>query len=348
MLSMKRTVRMTEAEIYFLQSFREDLQISTGYYHEKFDDRDIVNLIIHYFSKKDSLNKEIIMRKGVRAIKERNNSINNPSARALVDVGAFDFFNEKPESKVMILDEDSEKEIQTLEKTSPYRSLSWVIKSVLFGIISDPLEVAYLMIGYLFSQTFLLLSAQKRTGKYSYEQAKKDYIDSRLPSIDIKEEDLENYNVMFETIKSFQSFDILLNHGQFTEEDVNEIFKLANNGLGKTTSRGNKSTIQAPIRSLDSFASKILTIAIPHIIASKLVSISLIYSSLKNNDSTLPEPSPADNITKIIFFENDGDINSNIEKIKSDFTDIAEVISIWVDTWKNMLNDLKRKSNFST
>lgn len=339
---MNRTIRMTTTEFELLQSAKEDIKIS-GFFSKNFDDKDIVNLIIHYFSAQDKIKKERILSKGKKFLDANNDTAKSPFYRALVNLGIFDFLNEKPENKIMILDEASENEIMALRKEDPESSLSTHIKRIIFGVVTNAYDLANMMVGYLFSQAFLFISYENRMHKYSFEQAKKDYIAwDVVPKIEIRESELDNYYSVIQKIKEFDSFDVILRYAKMQAMDEEEIIKSLSNGLLALSGTHYKAGIPPSIKPMNALSAKIYSLALPSMIAQKLISITMIYTSMKTLTSPLPSFSLIDSITQIIFLDNNGAIPSNISHISGEFEGIVGHISYWNEKWRKYVKQFDK------
>ena len=340
----KVNIRLKEEEYSILDFFKEYVKAS-GFLLKSFEDKDIGKLLISYFSKKDSVNKGFIFNNGSHFIRHGGNSTKTVFFKTLLDLGIFDFLNDKTESKILIVDKDSEREIEKLQpvNTNEKRgSAASLIKYVMFGIITDPHEVANIMIGYLFSQAFLLISFENRSNAYIFEHAREKFVEGELPDIDIKNLDIANYDSVFDKVKSFASFDDALKFAMFSEMGRDEILKRLKKGSDSIADSHSRNGIQPSIKPLDSFSTEVLSIAMPTIIARKLISIAFIYSSLKRNNSQMLSSSIADNIMEILFFEANGKMNANIEKVKEDFNDLVPIINTRVDEWKKNIRNSSR------
>jgi len=340
---MNRTIRMTTAEFELLQSAKEDIKIS-GFFSKNFDDKDIVNLIIHYFSAQKKSKKERILNKGKKFLDANNDAAKSPFYRAMVNLGIFDFLNEKPENKVMILDEASENEIKALRKEDPEASLSTHIKRIIFGVVTNAYDVANMMVGYLFSQAFLFISYENRMHKYSFEQAKKDYIAwDVIPKIEIRASELDNYYSVLQKIKEFDSFDVVLRYAKMQAMDEEEIVKSLSNGLLALSGSHYKAGIPPSIKPMNALSAKIYSLALPSMIARKIISITLIYASMKSITSPLSSFSLVDSITGIIFLDNNGATPSNIAHISEEFEGIIEHISYWNEKWEKYVKQFENQ-----
>lgn len=338
---MHRTIRMTTSEYDLLQAFKEYVKIS-GFFPRNFDDKDIVNLIIHYFSRENTISKDFILHKGAHFAKQNISLGDNPIYKNLVDMGIFDFLNEKPENKAFILDEASEEEIKNIQTKAPGETLSSLIKNLIFGIITDPKKVVDNMIGYLFSQGFLFISYDNRSHKYSFERGKQDYIETVRPSGDIKKSELSNYYSVLNKLKddNFLSFEGVLKFSHVSGMDQNEILKSLRNGF--LAMSGYKSGLPPSVKPMEAFSAKVSSISLPTMIAHKLVSIALIYSGLKKINMPQPITSIIDNITETVLLDNNGNVEANKAEIGRDFDDIAEIIRKWVNEWEKYVKEFDK------
>jgi len=338
---MHRTIRMTTSEYDLLQAFKEYVKIS-GFFPKNFDDKDIVNLIIHYFSRENTISKDFILHKGAHFAKQNISLGDNLIYKNIVDMGIFDFLNEKPENKAFILDEPSEDEIKNIQGKTPGESLSSIIKNLIFGIITDPKKVVDIMVGYLFSQAFLFISYDSRSHKYSFERAKQDYIATGKPSIDIKESELSNYYSVLKKLRTddFLSFDGVLKFSHISEMDQNEILKSLRNGF--LAMSGYKSGLPPSVKPMEAFSAKVFSMSLPTMLCHKLVSIGLIYSGLKKISTPQPITSIIDNITETVLLDNNGNVETNKGKIGMDFDDIAQIIGKWVNEWEKYVKQFDK------
>jgi len=342
---MKRTVRMNDMEFGIFQSFKENLKIS-GFALQNIDDKDVTNLFIHYFSEKDRTAKEISLQKSFRNANPKNAIGSFPLYKTLEDIGIFDFLSDKMENRILILDETSEDAIKKIHESHPERSLTSIIKNIIFIVLYNPLDVVDLMVKYLFSQALLLVPFENRKNKESLEQAKKDYIDGKMPSLNINKSDIDNYYSIFEKIKSFKSFKVVLEQAQISQMGHAKILKLVNNSMLAHSNIHYKKDNTSSVTYVNTISSKLLSIALPAMIALKLISITLIYSTMKKSNLYMPISSTIDNIAENIaensFIENIANIKLRIDEISKDFDEISPIILKENDNWEKHVKQLNK------
>lgn len=341
---MKITVRLTEIEYDLLQFFKDYLNTS-GFFLKIFQDKDIPDLIIHYFSKKNSTDKKTIAQRGYHFVNGNNYSVENPFFKVLLDLGIFDFLKKRTETKAIILDKKSQDEIERLNEHIPNETVSSLIKSALFGIITDPHEVINIMIGFLFSYTFLFISSENRGNSYSFESAKKDYIEGELPSLHVKESEFYKYSSIFKIIESFDSFEKVLEYGRIPEMSQNEIIRRLKYGVDptSTTEQTEKKLIYA--RNLNAYSQEILAITPSVMLARKLISTAFIYSKLKEDNLPVMASSIVDNVADMLFFGKDKNIGVNVERISNDFNDLIPLLKLHINEWKEYIEQLEKSIN---
>lgn len=338
---MKIIIRLSEIEYELLQCFKDCLN-SNSFFLKIFQEKDVPDLIIHYLSKKNSSDKKSIAQMGFHFVNGNNYSVENPFFKVLLDIGIYDFLKKRTESKAIILDKKSEEEVKKLNEYIPNETFSSLIKSALFGIITDPYEVANIMIGFLFSYTFLFVSSENIGNSYSFESAKKDYIEGKLPSLHVKESDFYKYSSMFKIIESFDSFEKVLEYARIPEMPQNEIIRRLKYGVEpiSTTEQTEQKLLSA--RTLNAYSQEILAITPSVILARKLISTAFIYANLEDGNLPVMASSIIDNVVDMLFFGKDKNIGVNMEKINNDFNDLLPIIKMHMDEWKEHIEQLKK------
>lgn len=331
---MNHTIRMTKLQFEAVKAIKEYIQAS-GFFSQSFDDKDIINLIFHYYSSITPGEKELLFRQGENYVKTPSLA-KNSLPRFMEKLGILDIKG-KPESKMMMLDEKTEIEIRSINKSYPGENLTNIIKNVIFGFVVNPRKVTDMMVGYLFSQAFLFISLDYFTGRYNFERAKEDFINIKLPGIEIKPVEFSNFTYVFEEIRKLNSYQKIVDKYNLSEKDTNKIVDDMSSGMLSLTYE-TKESLPPRLKLLDMLSSKLLAHMLPTLISHKLLSILLIHAGFKRDNMIQSYSSVIDSTVPLII----PDFNPG--NLKNSYADVGPIIFNHIDQWENYLKDFKNQN----
>ena len=261
----------------------------------------------------------------------------NAYPKFMEQLGILDM-HEKPESKMMILDENTEKEIESINKNNPGENVTNIIKNLIFGFVVNPKKVADMMIGYLFSQAFFFMSLDYITHRYSFERAKDDYVNQTPLEIEIKPAEIKNFLYVFDEMKSWTKYDDIETKFEMAEKDMKKIIDDMSSGVISIGSQ-TKNTLPPRLKLLDLFSSTMLAHVLPTLISHKLLSILVIYAGFKKDNNMIqPYTSVIDSTIPLIL------PNFKKEVLRDSFSDLSIFIANHIDNWEKFVKDFENQN----
>lgn len=329
---MKRSIRFRSDENNKLADFAEYLRIST-LIQQKFDDSDVINLFFHYVWKYQKKNLKIMFEAGYDQEKQLRDIL-GPFSAFFAKGETINPFNEeeKSEHKTILLNDESENILLKLSKDYSRKSISEIIKTVIFYVLNDAEFVLDILIKLLLNQAFVMISLETIDDKYSFKSAKIEFINMNTPPLNIYKAEYENYLYLINKIKEMKKYDDLIaminqeeNKGpsfaEFIKNQKNWANALKDIDLPKS------------ISPLYLSASKLIGIVAPRLISIKLVSIISLYASLKElHASTLGTyPNIFDKVVSLFLIEEKAD------RIPQYYSSVYTSLFNTVEEWEKYL-----------
>lgn len=328
---MNHTIRMTKSQFEAIKAIKGYIQAS-GLFPQAFDDKDVVNLLFHYFSSLPDVEKDLLFQQGKNHI-QKPDLAKNAYPKFMEQLGILDM-QEKPESKMMLLDDNAEKEIESIYKNTRENTTN-IIKNLIFGFVVNPKKVTDIMIDYLFSQAFFFGSLDYIMRRYSFEQVKDDFV-SQIPlQMEIKPVEIKNFQYVFNEIKSWTKYEDIENKFEMAEKDMKKIIDDMSSGVISIGSQ-TKSTLPPRLKLLDLFSSTVLAHVLPTLISHKLLSILVIYAGFKKDNNMIqPYTSVIDSTIPLIL------PNFKKEVLRESYSDISIFIAKHIDDWEKFVKDFE-------
>ncbi len=334
---MKRSIRFTKYEYDNILKLSGYLKIGS-FSPQKFDDTEVINTIINYAWKKKKFDLDIIFQNRYESIESISKAL-SMFDNLFNKIGVFDYIKdkEKNQNKTLILSDESEKIINELMEKYNGKSITEIIKVILLGISMNPDYIMDIIIRFLLMQSFLFISIDRISEKYDYTKAKNDFINMNIPKIDIKKQEIDNYNYAFQKIKEIKSFNDLLSTAKNFGINENNLNELISYGLPSMLGIYENDTIPKSVKPMDLAAAKFFSKSLPAMIAIKLVTINALYTALKETKIAIPGvyATTYDKIMAVLLIENKMDsLIGNYGSIyKSVFNNTRE--------WEDYINSFK-------
>ena len=337
---MKRSVRFTRSEYNNILRLSEYLKIGS-FFPQKFDEKENINLIINYAWKKRKNDLDLMFQNDYEKIESINKALGMVQT-IFEKIGLMDIIkeNSKNENKTIILNDESEKILKELMDKYKGKTVTQIIKTILLGVLMNPDYLMDIMVRFLLLQAFLFVSLDRISEKYDYKKAKNDFINMSIPKIDIKNVEIDNYTYVFQKLKELKDYTsaitISKNFG-FNDQFLNELLSY---GLPSMLGIYEGENIPKSIKPLDLTAAKFFSKSLPPMIAIKLVTISTLYTALKDTKAAIPGvyATTYDKIIEIFL------INNKIDSIAENYENIYKSMFNAVREWEDYVNSFKDKN----
>lgn len=278
---MKRSIRFTRDEYGRISSFAEYLKIGS-IFPQKFDDNDVINLLINYAWKREKKRIDIMFETGYEPAKKFKEILGPLSGLILQgDLTRELDYIDKSEHKTILISEESEKFLAELSKKYPGKTNTDIIKTLVFNVIGNPDLVLAILIKLLLEQVFLFISISRTDGKYSYKKGKQDLINMQFPKFDIYEIDAENFHYVIDKLKGLKKYEELMTISRNNSVNEEVLGDLVNVGFMGIVGAYRDQEIPKSVNSMSVAGAKIMSRAAPMMAAIKLTSVLALYTTMK-------------------------------------------------------------------
>lgn len=290
---MKRSIRFTREEYGRISSLSEYLKIGS-IFPQKFDDNDVINLLINYAWKKEKKRVDIMFEAGYEPTKKFKEILGPLSGLILRgDLRTELDYVDKSEHKTILISEESEKFLAEISKKYPKKTNTDIIKTLAFNIIGNPDLVLAILMKLLLEQVFLFISISRTDGKYSYKKGKEDFISMQFPKFDIYELDTENFYYVIDKLKGLKRYEELMTISKNNSVNEEVLGDMVNVGLMGIVGAYRDQEIPKSIDSMSVAGAKIMSRAVPMMAAIKITSILALYTTMKEIKEGFPGAYPA-------------------------------------------------------